>query len=154
MRDRLDSSLKLWLSRGKQRDDLLGPGLPLAEGEKLVKDFGPSLSREQTDYVYASVKERKRRKQAQKRIRYAVMAAISALAIVAGFQWFQAERHRQSPRPKQKKHTRRKRWHLKQKSLQNSATSCGKRAGQASTKRSDSSSWESGEKASLFWRAQ
>ena len=28
MRDRLDASLKLWLSRGKQKDDLLGPGLP------------------------------------------------------------------------------------------------------------------------------
>jgi tetratricopeptide (TPR) repeat protein len=96
MRDRLDSSLKLWLSRGKQKDDLLGPGLPLAEGEKLIKDFGPSLSREQTDYVYASVNERKRRKQAQERIRYAVMAAISVLAIVAGFQWLQAERQRQN----------------------------------------------------------
>jgi WD40 repeat protein len=96
MRDRLDSSLKLWLSRGKQKDDLLGPGLPLAEGEKLVKDFGPSLSREQTGYVYASVKERKRRKQAQERIRYAVMAAISALAILAGLQWLQAERQRQT----------------------------------------------------------
>jgi hypothetical protein len=54
MRDRLDSSLKLWLSRGKQRDDLLGPGLPLAEGEKLVQGFGSSLSREQSDYVNAS----------------------------------------------------------------------------------------------------
>ena len=96
MRDRLDSSLKLWLSRGKQKDDLLGPGLPLAEGEKLVKDFGPSLSREQTDYVYASVNERKRRKQAQERIRYAVMAAISVLALVAGFQWLQAEHQRQT----------------------------------------------------------
>ena len=84
MRDRLDSSLKLWLSRGKQKDDLLEPGLHLAEGEKLVKDFGPSLSREQTDYIYASIAERKRRKQAQERIRYAVMAAISVLAIVAG----------------------------------------------------------------------
>ena len=62
MRDRLDSSLKLWLSRGKQKDDLLEPGLHLAEGEKLVKDFGPSLSREQTDYIYASVAERNRRK--------------------------------------------------------------------------------------------
>ena len=62
MRDRLDSSLKLWLSRGKQKDDLLEPGLHLAEGEKLVKDFGPSLSREQTDYIYASIAERKRRK--------------------------------------------------------------------------------------------
>src|SRR5271170_6033112 len=96
MRDRLDSSLKLWLSRGKQRDDLLGPGLPLAEGEKLVKDFGPSLSRQQTDYVCASVNERKRRKQAQERIRYAVMAAISVLALVAGFQWLRAERQRES----------------------------------------------------------
>ena len=95
MRDRLDSSLKLWVSRGKQKDDLLEPGLHLAEGEKLVKDFGPSLSREQTDYIYASIAERNRRKQAQARIRYAVMAAISVLAIVAGFQWFQAERHRQ-----------------------------------------------------------
>ena len=72
------------------------PGLHLAEGEKLVKDFGPSLSRAQTDYVYASVAERNRRKKAQARIRYAVMAAISVLAIVAGFQWLQAERHRQS----------------------------------------------------------
>ena len=96
MRDRLDLSLKLWLSRGKQKDDLLEPGLHLAEGEKLVKDFGSSLSREQTDYIYASIAERKRRRRTQERIRYAVMTAISVLAIVAGFQWFQAEHHRQS----------------------------------------------------------
>jgi hypothetical protein len=96
MRDRLDSSLKLWLSRGKQKDDLLGPGLPLAEGEKLVKDFGPSLSREQLDYISASIAERGRRKQARERIRYAVMAAITVLAVVAGFQWLRAERQRQT----------------------------------------------------------
>ena len=96
MRDRVDSSLKLWLSRGKQKDDLLGPGLPLAEGEKLVKDFGSSLSRDQTDYIHGSVAERKRRKHDQERIRYAVTAAITALAIIAGFQWFRAERQRQS----------------------------------------------------------
>jgi WD40 repeat protein len=96
MRDRLDSSLKLWLRRGKQTDDLLERGLHLAEGEKLLKDFGPSLSREQTDYIYASVAERNRRRQAQARIRYAVMAAIIVLAILAGFQWLQAERQRHS----------------------------------------------------------
>jgi WD40 repeat protein len=95
-RDRLDSSLKLWLSRGKQMDDLLEPGLHLAEGENLLKDFGRSLSREQADYINASIAERNRRRQAQARIRYAVMAAISVLAIIAGFQWLQAERHRQS----------------------------------------------------------
>jgi WD40 repeat protein/serine/threonine protein kinase len=96
MRDRLDSSLKLWLSRGKQTDDLLESGLHLAEGEKLLEGFGPSLSREQTDYIYASVAERNRRRQAQARIRYAVMSAISMLAIIAGFQWLRAERQRES----------------------------------------------------------
>jgi WD40 repeat protein/serine/threonine protein kinase len=96
MRDRLDLSLKLWLSRGKQKDDLLEPGLHLAEGEKLVKDFGGSLSREQTDYISASIAERKRRQQARERVRYAVMAAITVLAIVAGFQWLRAERQRQN----------------------------------------------------------
>jgi serine/threonine protein kinase/energy-coupling factor transporter ATP-binding protein EcfA2 len=96
MRDRLDSSMKLWVSRGKQKDDLLEPGLHLAEGEKLVKDFRTSLSREQIDYVYASVAERNRRKKAQARIRYMVMTTLGVLAIVAGFQWLQAERHRQS----------------------------------------------------------
>ena len=96
MRDRLDASLKLWLSREKQTDDLLEPGLHLAEGEKLVKDFGPSLSREQIDYVSASIAERDRRKKAHERIRYAVMAAMTALAVIAGLQWLQAERQRQS----------------------------------------------------------
>jgi WD40 repeat protein/serine/threonine protein kinase len=96
MRERVDSSLKLWSSRGKQKDDLLGPGLPLVEGEKLVKDFGPSLSREQVHYIHASIDERKRRNRVQARIRYAVMAAICALAIVAGFQWLEAEYQRKS----------------------------------------------------------
>ena len=96
MRDRLDSSLKLWLSRGRQKDDLLGLGLPLAEGETLIKDFGSSLSQEQTNYVRASIAERRRRKRVQDRVRYSIMAVISILAIVAGFQWYQAERQRQS----------------------------------------------------------
>ncbi len=83
MRDRLDSSLKLWLGRGKQKDDLLGPGLPLAEGEKLLKDFEPSLSQAQTDYVGASVAEQKRKHGIRERIRYGVMAAITAALIIA-----------------------------------------------------------------------
>jgi len=61
-----------------------------------LRTLGPWLSREQSDYVYASIAERKRRKQTQERVRYAVLAAISVLAIVAGFQWFQAEQQRQS----------------------------------------------------------
>jgi WD40 repeat protein/serine/threonine protein kinase len=96
MRERMHSSLRLWLSRGKQKDDLLGPGLPLAEGETLVKDFRPSLSAEQIAYISASTDERKRRNRVQARIRYGLMAAISALAIVSVFQWVQAEYQRKS----------------------------------------------------------
>jgi serine/threonine protein kinase/tetratricopeptide (TPR) repeat protein len=83
MRDRLDSSVKLWLSRGKQKDDLLGPGLPLAEGEKLLEDFQPSLSQTQTDYVRASVAEQKRRQRTRERIRYGVIAGITSALIIA-----------------------------------------------------------------------
>jgi tetratricopeptide (TPR) repeat protein len=83
MRDRLDSSVKLWLSRGKQKDDLLGPGLPLAEGEKLLKDFQPSLSQTQTDFVRSSVAEQKRRQRIRERIRYGFMAGITAALIIA-----------------------------------------------------------------------
>jgi serine/threonine protein kinase/tetratricopeptide (TPR) repeat protein len=83
MRDRLDTSLRLWLSRAKQKDDLLGPGLPLAEGEKLLKDFEPSLSQIQMDYVRASVAEQKRQHRIRDRIRYGVMAGISAALVVA-----------------------------------------------------------------------
>jgi WD40 repeat protein/serine/threonine protein kinase len=95
MRDRLELSLKLWLSRGKLKDDLLEPGLHLAEGEKLVKDFGPSLNKEQIDYVQASISERKRRRQARERIRYSLLAAMTVLTLVAGFQWLRAESQRQ-----------------------------------------------------------
>ena len=96
MRDRLDASLQLWDNRGKQKDDLLRPGLPLAEGEKLVKDFEESLSLEAINYVRASITERRRRRRVQDTIRYTILASITGLAIFAGLQWFRAERQRQS----------------------------------------------------------
>jgi WD40 repeat protein len=96
MRDRLDASLRLWRHRGNQRDDLLRPGLPLAEGEKLVKDFEESLSLEAANYVRASISERKRRRRIQDGIRYTFLAAITGLALFAGVQWFRAEGQRQS----------------------------------------------------------
>jgi eukaryotic-like serine/threonine-protein kinase len=83
MRDRLDSSLKLWLSRGRQKDDLLGPGLPLAEGEKLLGNFASSLNHEQTDFVNASIAEQLRRKRIRDRVRYAVLASITAALVAA-----------------------------------------------------------------------
>jgi WD40 repeat protein/energy-coupling factor transporter ATP-binding protein EcfA2 len=96
MRDRLDASLRLWHNRGKQRDDLLRPGLPLAEGEKLAKDFEESLSLEAINYVRASISERKRRRRVQDGIRYTILTAITGLAMFAGLQWFRAEGQRQN----------------------------------------------------------
>jgi len=96
MRDRLDASLRLWHNRGKQKDDLLRPGLPLAEGEKLVKDFEESLSLEAINYVRASISERKRRRHVQDGVRYTILAAITGLAIFAGVQWFRAEGQRKN----------------------------------------------------------
>ncbi len=83
MRDRLDASLKLWVSRGRQKDDLLRPGLALAEGEKLASDFRSSLSEQQAGYIGASVVERERLKRAQERSRYRVLGGITAALIVA-----------------------------------------------------------------------
>jgi tetratricopeptide (TPR) repeat protein len=82
MRDRLDSSLRLWVSRGKQKDDLLGPGLPVAEGERLVKEFQTALSREEIDYIEASSGERKRREQARAR-QFQVAAAVLFILLCA-----------------------------------------------------------------------
>ena len=82
MRDRLDSSLRLWVSRGKQKDDLLGPGLPVAEGERLVKEFQTSLSLEEIDYIKASSGERRRREQARAR-QFQVAAAVLFVLLCA-----------------------------------------------------------------------
>ena len=83
MRDRLDASLKLWLSRGGQKDDLLRPGLALAEGEKLAADYASSLSEQQASYIRVSVIERERLRAAQDRVRYRVMGGITAALVVA-----------------------------------------------------------------------
>src|SRR5215469_5815846 len=56
--------------------------------------------------------------------------------------------------PELKKHALSKPWHLRQKSAGSCRNSYCKRVGQASTKPSVSSSWESGEKESLFWRVR
>jgi WD40 repeat protein/tetratricopeptide (TPR) repeat protein len=96
MRDRLDASLRLWRYRGNQKDDLLRPGLPLAEGEKLVKEFEASLSLEAATYVRASISETRRRRRIQDGIRYTILTAITGLAVFSGVQWFRAEGQRRS----------------------------------------------------------
>ena len=96
MRDRLDSSLKLWLSRGSKRMICLEWDSPWRRAKNSLRTSDRlSAGSRPITFSRALLSER-RRKRAQDRIRYSVMAAISILAVVAGFQWFQAERQRQS----------------------------------------------------------
>ena len=60
MRDRLDESLRLWLSRGKQSNHLLHDRIALAEAETLRRDFASELSENQIDYIRRSLARQKR----------------------------------------------------------------------------------------------
>src|ERR1700724_3001773 len=85
MRDRLDASLKSWLSGGRQTDDLLGRGIGLAEADTLLRDFRSSLSERQIDYIQKSLARQKRRRRVRDNIG---LAAIAGLAGLAGFAAF------------------------------------------------------------------
>jgi WD40 repeat protein/serine/threonine protein kinase len=88
MRDRLDASMRQWKLTERHRDYLLPPGLPLAEADKLVDEFGNSLNREQLDYISASIAEQTRTRRLRNRIRNAVTVGFALLAIAAGvFAW-------------------------------------------------------------------
>ena len=88
MRDRLDASLRQWKLMKRHRDYLLPAGLPLAEADKLLAEFGNSLNREQLDYISASVTEETRKRSLRNRIRNIVTVGFALLAIAAGaFAW-------------------------------------------------------------------
>src|SRR5258707_759754 len=85
MRDRLDASLKSWLSGGRQTDDLLDRGIGLAEADTLLRDFRSSLSERQIDYIQKSLARQRRRRRVRNNIG---LAAIAGLAGLAGFAAF------------------------------------------------------------------
>jgi conflict system STAND superfamily ATPase len=80
MRDRLDASLKLWLNRGRHKDDLLDRGIGLAEAATLLRGFGSSLSEGEIEYIQKSLAKQKRRRWMRDGI-----AAIAGLAVFAAF---------------------------------------------------------------------
>jgi hypothetical protein len=80
MRDRLDESLRLWLSRGLQSDHLLHDRIALAEAETLLRDFGSALSGDQIDYIRKSLARQER---PGRRRNYLGLAAIILFAVFA-----------------------------------------------------------------------
>jgi WD40 repeat protein/serine/threonine protein kinase len=88
MRGRLEASMRQWKLMERHRDYLLPAGLPLAEAEKLIDEFGNSLNREQLDYISASIAEQTRKRGLRNRIRNLVTVGFALLAIAAGgFAW-------------------------------------------------------------------
>jgi len=99
MRDRLDASLKSWLSGGRQTDDLLDRGIGLAEADTLLRDFRSSLSEGQIDYVQKSLARQKRRRRVRDNIGLAAIAGLAGLAgfaAFAGIERFNTENQRKN----------------------------------------------------------
>jgi conflict system STAND superfamily ATPase len=95
MRDRLDASLKLWLSRDRQTDDLLDHGIDLAEAETLVTDFGSSLNETQIDYIQKSLARQKRRRRMRDSVGLAAIAGLAIFAAIVGVERFTESHHKQ-----------------------------------------------------------
>jgi hypothetical protein len=95
MRDRLDASLNLWLSRDRQSDDLLDRTIGLAEAETLLRDFGSSLSETQIDYIQKSLARQKRRRLVRD-IGLAAIAGLAVFAAFAGIERFNTESQRKN----------------------------------------------------------
>ncbi|MBV9272560.1 MAG: hypothetical protein JO333_01595, partial [Verrucomicrobia bacterium] len=94
MRDRLDASIKSWISRGLRRNDLLDAGVGLTEAETLLRDFRSSLSETQIDYVQKSLLRQKRRRRMRYNIGLTAIIAFAAFAVFMGVEQFNAERRR------------------------------------------------------------
>ena len=88
MRDRLDGSLKLWLSRGEQSDHLLYDRIALAEAETLLKDFGSALGKKQIDYIEKSLARQKRHGRMRDYFGLAAIIVCIVFAIVVGAERF------------------------------------------------------------------
>jgi hypothetical protein len=96
MRDRVDGCLKLWLQRGRQKHDLLTPGLNLADGETLLNHFHSSLSNDQIEYIRKSLTEQKRGRRIKYMVWLAFLVVLASLAALFGVRWFNNERVRTS----------------------------------------------------------
>src|SRR5260221_504433 len=96
MGNRLDASLKLWLSRNRQSDDLLDRGIGLAEGETLLRDFRSSLSERQIDYIQRSLARQKRRRRVRDSIGLAAIAGLAVFSAFAGIERFNTESRRKN----------------------------------------------------------
>jgi tetratricopeptide (TPR) repeat protein len=79
VRSEVEHALRLWREHNRPKDRLIQPGVPLAEAEKLVADFGRELPGELTGYVAAS----RKRENARQRLIAAAAMFFFCLAVIA-----------------------------------------------------------------------
>jgi Novel STAND NTPase 1 len=79
VRAEVEDALRRWQEHGRPKDRLIQPGVPLAEAEKLVEDFGAELPAELVAYVKTS----RNRARAQQRLVAAAAIFFFILAVAA-----------------------------------------------------------------------
>ena len=79
VRSEIEDAFRRWREHGQPNDRLIQRGVPLAEAEKLLADFGPELPSEMSGYINAS----RRRARVRQRLVGAAAVFFFALAIVA-----------------------------------------------------------------------
>jgi hypothetical protein len=94
MRDRLDESLRVWLSRGEQSDCLLYDRIALAEAETLLKDFASALSKKQIEYIQKSLARQKRHGRVRDYFGLATILVFIVFALVVGAERFNSTNQR------------------------------------------------------------
>ena len=99
MRDRLDESLRLWLSRGEQSDHLLHDRVALVDANTLLKDFGSALSQEQVDYIQQSLARQKRRGRVRDYFGLAAIVVFIVFALIVGANRFDSAKRRIQIKP-------------------------------------------------------
>jgi tetratricopeptide (TPR) repeat protein len=92
VRAEVEDALRRWQEHGRPKDRLIQPGVPLAEAEKLVADFGTELPVELTSFVTAS-RHRARRRQRFERAAAVFFFALAVAATGASV-WAYVERDR------------------------------------------------------------
>jgi tetratricopeptide (TPR) repeat protein len=88
IRDEVEGQRKRWMERGRPKAMLLAKGVPLAEAQKIVKNYGEELPKELRTYVTMS----NRRAQRFNVFMGATAAVFACLFVAASVLWFEAGR--------------------------------------------------------------
>ncbi|MBV8415845.1 MAG: hypothetical protein JO251_11620, partial [Verrucomicrobia bacterium] len=92
MRDRLDANLKLWLSRDRRCEDLLGPAFGVTDAETLLRHFRSALNKTEIDYIQ-KILEKQKHDRGRNTALSVIGAGVAVLAIVAGILWSNTDNH-------------------------------------------------------------